>query len=114
MYAGKVVESGGVHAIFEAPFHPYTLGLKNAFPSVKGPKQTLISIPGYPPSLIAPSLGCRFVERCPFAIAECGVTEPPLVRVDDDHYVACIRLDDVQMIREQAGRSDTWRCIVRA
>ncbi|MBW1993288.1 MAG: ABC transporter ATP-binding protein, partial [Deltaproteobacteria bacterium] len=51
MYAGKIMEHADTDDIFYNPYNPYTLGLQNAFPSVKGERKELISIPGYPPLL---------------------------------------------------------------
>ena len=66
MYAGRIAESGATRDIFKAPYHPYTLGLINAFPSVVEDVSHLVSIPGYPPDLTRPSMGCRFSPRLPF------------------------------------------------
>jgi peptide/nickel transport system ATP-binding protein len=51
MYAGKIVEYGDARAIFKNPMHPYTQGLIKAFPSIKGERVRLTSIPGQPPNL---------------------------------------------------------------
>ncbi|WLD94410.1 ABC transporter ATP-binding protein [Alkalihalobacillus sp. AL-G] len=111
MYAGKVVESGPVDAIFNEPFHPYTMGLKNAFPSVKGEKFDLISIPGYPPDLQNPPIGCRFADRCPFATQLCKEEEPEQVGVSDKHQVACHYINNVEEMREKSALRDTWRTV---
>ncbi|HEX7103902.1 MAG TPA: ABC transporter ATP-binding protein, partial [Nitrolancea sp.] len=71
MYAGKIMERASVRRFFAMPFHPYALGLQNAFPNLARPKETLISIEGYPPDLVDPPKGCRFNTRCPFAIERC-------------------------------------------
>jgi oligopeptide/dipeptide ABC transporter ATP-binding protein len=109
MYAGKVVESGPVEAIFKQPCHPYTMGLKNAFPSVKGEKIELISIPGYPPDLQNPPTGCRFADRCPFATQLCKEEDPEVVEVSPNHKVACHHLYKVDEMRTLASHRDTWR-----
>ncbi|USK51739.1 ABC transporter ATP-binding protein [Bacillus sp. CMF12] len=108
MYAGKVVESGPVSAIFNEPYHPYTMGLKNAFPSVKGEKFELISIPGYPPDLQSPPAGCRFADRCPFATQLCNEEEPEVTEVGDHHHAACHHLYKVEEMREKASIRETW------
>ena len=54
MYAGKIVERTTVERFFREPYHPYTLGLQNAYPSLHNPDRTLISIEGYPPDLVDP------------------------------------------------------------
>ena len=108
MYAGKVMEHADTEAIFYQPFNPYTLGLQNAFPSVQGARRELISIPGFPPSLIDPPPGCRFAPRCPFVKDVCREQEPELTEVGPDHYSACHRAADVELIRTQAKLESTW------
>jgi oligopeptide/dipeptide ABC transporter ATP-binding protein len=108
MYAGRVMESGG-GAVLRTPFHPYTLGLCNAFPDIADHGRALIAIPGTPPSLIAPPAGCRFHARCPFATAVCATEAPPLVAVGAGHVAACHHLDRVATFRERAADPATWR-----
>ena len=57
MYAGKVVELGDVHTIFESPRHPYTVGLMDSLPKLNADDDWLRPIPGQPPSLISPTPG---------------------------------------------------------
>ena len=89
MYAGKIVEYGSVINIFDHSFHPYTQQLIKAFPSIKGEKVELTSIPGSPPKLINPPLGCRFHPRCNHALDICRKEEPALVECKKGHFVAC-------------------------
>jgi peptide/nickel transport system ATP-binding protein len=65
LYAGQVVEIADARTIFENPRHPYTMALLSAFPSIRGRKKRLVSLPGAPPSMIEPPSGCRFRPRCP-------------------------------------------------
>lgn len=109
MYAGKLMEYGELRPIFREPYNPYTLGLQNAFPSVSGKKQNLISIPGTPPDPGSPPSGCRFVSRCPFATEKCRTDHPPLEEVQPDHYSACFHHEDVERMREAATKRETWR-----
>ena len=109
MYAGKVMEHADTESIFYEPYNPYTLGLQNAFPNVQGARKELISIPGFPPSLINPPPGCRFAPRCPFAIEVCKEEEPELAEVGPDHFSACHRAKDIELIREQAKAETTWQ-----
>lgn len=108
MYAGKVVEAGPVENIFNNPCHPYTMGLKNAFPSVKGEKYELISIPGYPPDLLNPPQGCRFADRCPFAEPRCKDEEPEARELSLGHRVACHNAERAVEMQEKASHSSTW------
>lgn len=108
MYAGKVVESGPVAAVLEAPFHPYTMGLMHAFPDIRGQHVTLVPIDGAPPSLLDPPVGCRFAERCPFAEQRCRDTAPPAIAVAADHVAACWRSDAAGALRMQAALPETW------
>lgn len=108
MYAGKIVESGPVEEVFNHPTHPYTMGLKNAFPSVKGEKHDLISIPGYPPDLLDPPSGCRFADRCPFATQLCREEEPEVMQVGGNHIAACHYSHKADEMRKKSARRDTW------
>jgi peptide/nickel transport system ATP-binding protein len=81
MYAGQVVELGATRSVFDTPAHPYSRGLLDAFPSIRGPKVPLLGIPGSPPDLAKPPKGCRFHPRCPVVMAECSVTEPEFYQV---------------------------------
>ena len=67
MYAGQVVETGAAKDLFTNPQHPYTIGLLNSVPQIgEKVKDTLVPIPGLPPDLLAPPIGCRFRPRCRF------------------------------------------------
>jgi peptide/nickel transport system ATP-binding protein len=82
MYAGHVSEVGRTRQLFDAPKHPYTVGLMDAFPSIRGPRVPLVGIPGSPPDLARPPEGCRFAPRCPKVFARCTESVPPLYQVD--------------------------------
>src|SRR6185295_1752242 len=71
MYAGQVVESGPVRDVLARPRHPYTMGLRNAFPDLLSDALELVPIHGSPPDLREQLSGCRFAPRCPFAQAAC-------------------------------------------
>jgi peptide/nickel transport system ATP-binding protein len=89
MYGGKIAERGDIYAIFKNPLHPYTQGLLGAFPGVRAAKTRLVSIPGTPPDLLNAPVGCKFTERCKFAMPICQNVDPQLIEVERDHYVAC-------------------------
>jgi peptide/nickel transport system ATP-binding protein len=81
MYAGQVAELGATRRVFDSPLHPYSTGLMDAFPSIRGPRVQLSGIPGSPPDLARPPQGCRFAPRCPKVMARCEATPPDLYQV---------------------------------
>ncbi len=87
IYAGKIMEIQDVFSIFEEPFHPYTKGLIASIPSFK--KAIPISIPGLPPDLKNPPIGCRFYPRCPKAMEICEKKEPEYKEIEPGKFVAC-------------------------
>jgi peptide/nickel transport system ATP-binding protein len=78
MYAGQVAEIGRTRTVFDDPAHPYSRGLLEAFPSIRGPRRHMTGIPGNPPDLSSPPAGCRFHPRCPVSIPDCTRVEPAL------------------------------------
>lgn len=108
MYAGRMVECAPTMRLFAEPWHPYTLGLKNAFPSILDLERELISIPGSPPDLSNPPLGCGFVQRCPFSLPACSASRPFAVQTASNHTSACIRTADIEDMRAAAVRKITW------
>ncbi len=96
LYAGRVMESGPVEAIFARPAHAYTLGLLRSLPGTAAAHSRLGGIPGTPPDPLAVPTGCRFAPRCSFAIDACRAADPPLVAVGPGRVSACIRADIVQ------------------
>jgi peptide/nickel transport system ATP-binding protein len=89
MYAGEVVERAPARELFKNPLHPYTLGLMNSFPSIIGKLQKLSGIPGSPPDLVTPPMGCRFHPRCPKVMPICSQLAPVSKIIAGDHQVAC-------------------------
>jgi peptide/nickel transport system ATP-binding protein len=81
MYAGQVSEVGSTRQVFDTPKHPYTVGLMDAFPSIRGPRVPLAGIPGRPPDLARPPAGCRFAPRCPKVMPRCETNVPVLYQV---------------------------------
>jgi peptide/nickel transport system ATP-binding protein len=90
MYAGQVAELGATRRVFDAPLHPYTKGLLEAFPSIRGPRVPLKGIPGSPPDLSVIPTGCRFHLRCPIAIQRCTEVAPELLDKEGT-LVRCLR-----------------------
>ncbi len=89
MYAGHMAEMTTAVDIFERPLHPYTYALMGAFPSIKGAKKELFTLPGEPPDLLNPPPGCRFHPRCPYATEICQQEVPPFKDHGSEHYTAC-------------------------
>jgi oligopeptide/dipeptide ABC transporter ATP-binding protein len=93
MYAGQFVEIATSDEIHRESAHPYTKGLLNSFPSLRGPRRELAGIPGSPPDLGHPPPGCPFVPRCGYARPECQDVDMRLLPVatsrDPDHVTAC-------------------------
>jgi oligopeptide/dipeptide ABC transporter ATP-binding protein len=93
MYAGRIVEFGDVHTIFQNPRHPYTIGLMDSLPKLTEDEEWLRPIPGQPPSLINRPAGCAFHPRCFLSQGRlrCREEVPPLRPIDGgtEHASAC-------------------------
>src|SRR5262245_52422896 len=93
MYAGRVVESGPVRAVFNRPSHPYTQALLNSVPKMEETSGRLPSIAGQPPALWDLPPGCRFAARCAYADDRCRRDYPPTFTTADGHTADCWRLE---------------------
>lgn len=113
MYGGRVMEFGGTASVFNNSTHPYTIGLKNAFPTLErgSDKSRLVSIPGSPPDLRDPPTGCRFKKRCPFSTEECDTVEPPTVDVGDGQIAKCHYTDQAPEFRRRGESSELWQAM---
>jgi peptide/nickel transport system ATP-binding protein len=90
MYAGKIVEITDTAELFDNPRHPYTEALFEALPDKAAEtRERLYSIPGAPPDLIHPPVGCRFAPRCRHAAERCTAEEPLLAGATVEHRYAC-------------------------
>jgi oligopeptide/dipeptide ABC transporter ATP-binding protein len=89
MYAGRVVESGPVSQIFNAPTHPYTEALLNSIPRMTDNVHRLTAIDGQPPDLAAMSPGCAFAPRCPRVFDRCREAVPPESRPAKGRTARC-------------------------
>jgi oligopeptide transport system ATP-binding protein len=101
MYAGQIVESCGVKAVFERALHPYTAGLLASLPRLGAGRERLQVIPGQVPDPARYPEGCRFHPRCPLAEERCRRETPPLLTFDGDHETRCWRAEEIA-----AGRVD--------
>jgi peptide/nickel transport system ATP-binding protein len=101
MYAGKIVEEGDAQDVFEAPKHPYTMGLLNAIPrhGLRKTDRELFTIPGNLPQIGEALPTCVYVDRCPLADELCRDEVPPVVAIDDSHWTRCHHLDRVGEIK---------------
>ena len=88
MYAGEIVERAPADALFDAPQHPYTVGLLASIPRLDQRAERLAAIEGMLPDMTPPPVGCRFADRCPFVLDACRKAPPPVVDVGAGHLVA--------------------------
>ncbi|MDT5067151.1 MAG: peptide/nickel transport system ATP-binding protein [Mycobacterium sp.] len=99
MYAGQIVEEATLDELFYDPMHPYTWGLLGSLPRLDTPNpERLAQIPGQPPSLLRPPVGCRFAPRCPHEFDECA-KPPPL-----EHDRCWLKPDEKRRLRVVDGR----------
>jgi peptide/nickel transport system ATP-binding protein len=91
MYAGRILEYGPLEAIFNKMRNPYTRGLMGSIPQLTEKKNRLNAIPGQVPDPMNLPLGCKFHPRCDFMIEDCKKEEPPLFKVNGDHFSRCLR-----------------------
>ena len=89
MYAGNIVEYGDTLTLFKSPLHPYTQGLMQSFPNIRGELKKLEGIPGEPPRLTDYFPGCKFYPRCQQAVRDCNSIRPEFSEIGEYHWVAC-------------------------
>jgi oligopeptide/dipeptide ABC transporter ATP-binding protein len=106
MYAGRVVESGGVDQIFHRPRHPYTVGLMASLPRLDGRAERLVPVPGQPPNLVQTPSGCAFHPRCALRQERLPCVElvPPLAQIEPGHRSACHFSDEVPTLVAAVAR----------
>lgn len=92
MYGGRIVESGPAADMHRHPTHPYTRGLLQSFPRLRGERQVLTGIPGTPPDLSETLACCSFTPRCGYAFDECARRTPQLLQIGRQHS-ACLLHD---------------------
>ena len=97
MYAGRVAERAPVGELFARPLHPYTRGLLASIPRLETPRKTKLAVvEGAVPGLRELPPGCRFQNRCPYALPRCAEAPPPLEPAGPGHGVACIRWREIE------------------
>ena len=110
MYAGRLMETGTAQVLMHEPAHPYTEGLLNSFPSLRGPRRELAGIPGVPPDLRDTKPGCPFIPRCGFATGACSSVDMSLAPVAGSmgsHLTACpiVSPEVLKMAAKQARQA---------
>ena len=105
MYGGLIMEEGSAEEIFYNPMHPYTMGLLKSIPRLDlGHKQRLIPIPGSPPDLIKPPLGCPFAARCPYTMKICMENLPEYYESTPGHRAMCwVHHKDAPKVQLETG-----------
>jgi oligopeptide transport system ATP-binding protein len=107
MYGGRVLESGSVDQVFYQAAHPYTRALQKAIPSLQAKGETLYTIPGMPPDMSKPIVGCSFYSRCPYRkIAEPGGAQPRMIAYENGHCAVDCGLCDRSLPIEQVMHND--------
>jgi len=101
MYAGDIVEQGPASRMYRQPRHPYTRGLLNSFPPLRGPRREMTGIPGSPPDLVNLPTGCPYHPRCPYAMPICSEKIPTLIEPtaggsEPGRLVACWLEEDAE------------------
>ena len=90
MYAGRIIERASAAELYDAPRHPYTLGLLRSVPRLDEPRRArLAPIEGQPPDMTRLPPGCSFAPRCAFRVERCLEMAPPLEIVSPAHLSAC-------------------------
>ena len=103
MYAGRIVETAATAPLFDAPCHPYTVGLLGSVPDLTGVAgEDLYSIPGQPPDLAELPQGCAFAPRCSRAGDECLVAVPATVEPAPERLSACL---EAELLAKEGGLS---------
>src|SRR5258708_5974629 len=111
MYAGRIVEKASRRDLYLHPYHPYSYGLLNSFPSMHGPRRKMSGIPGSPPDFRPAPPGCAFPPRCPLAFDTCRTVLPALrsLRGEDSEQLVACHLYDPRFNAEPPSTSDLAR-----
>jgi oligopeptide transport system ATP-binding protein len=95
MYLGSIVELTSSGELYQKPLHPYTQALLSSIP-IPQPKisrtRKRILLEGDVPSPINPAPGCKFKDRCRFAMEKCREKAPDFKEISKDHWASCYLL----------------------
>ncbi|MEA2930410.1 MAG: peptide/nickel transport system ATP-binding protein [Hyphomicrobiales bacterium] len=105
MYAGEIVERAPADALFDAPEHPYTVGLMASIPRLDRRAERLAAIDGVLPDMTAPPVGCRFAARCPFVIEQCTAQPPPVIELGGGRWSRCLRAPLERLVSQTDQKS---------
>ena len=95
-YAGRIVEIGKKGDVISRPAHPYAKLLLGSIITLNTPRGTdLVSLEGSPPDLSKEITGCSFYDRCPSRVKQCLSYNLEPVKVGEDHYVECLRAQEL-------------------
>jgi oligopeptide/dipeptide ABC transporter ATP-binding protein len=92
MYAGKLVESAPVEALYSSPKHPYAQGLLDSVRLRADRNAPLQGIPGAVPNLLQVPAGCSFHPRCSVSDLSCRSQFPPMLPLAGDRSCACYKV----------------------
>ena len=101
MYAGSIVEYADKYELYKNPKHPYTIGLFNSLPDIKGDEESLKPIKGLMPDPGNLPSGCPFHPRCDMAWPECSKTEPQNTAINMNHTVRCLLYNNQKVTKWQ-------------
>ncbi|MER7072987.1 ABC transporter ATP-binding protein [Terrabacter sp. NPDC000476] len=102
MYAGRIVEEQPAAALLKEPLHPYSRGLLGSYGDPRAETVRITYVPGRPPDLSLPIVGCPFAPRCPERIARCTEVDPPLVPLGAGEAACHV----AQLQREEGGTGE--------
>jgi len=97
MYAGSIIEYGSIKQVYKNPMHPYTKGLFASLPDIYDRKDRLTAMKGVVSDALNLPEGCKFNPRCPLVMGKCKLKQPKLIKIESDHYVACLRIKEMEV-----------------
>jgi peptide/nickel transport system ATP-binding protein len=103
MYAGHLVEEGQTEAVLSDPKHPYTQLLLSAVADPREKVESIAADSGEPPKVINPSEGCRFRERCPYAIDKCALLTPRPTQIGSRQVACHVAVAEAEAASTPAG-----------